>query len=639
MNNTNYQSHTMNFKINFTCFTVLTLLFSLSGLEAQISAGGTPFSFSEDFKLKFSNQPVETTVVPFFDLEKARAEDRSLGGTVRFAAPIQVDYSLENNGTWTVLENGDRIWRLKLYSGNALGIFVFYEDFYLPQGARFFMYNEAETQVFGAYTSRNNQPSGKFLTGMVDGETAVLEYFEPFSVRGQGIVDISRIYHAYDQDFIQPAGEGEFSVHASFGDALPCNVNVNCPVGDDWQEHKRGVVRYLRVFDEGMGWCSGSLINNTNEDETPYILSAYHCIAGYTPQLDVWRFDFNYETEGCNNPGSEPSYQSMLGCQYVSGREQTDFMLLELLEPVPFSYNARFNGWNRNDVTSPDTSTVIHHPHWDIKKISVDYHPSTIYPFSINWNNGVITPPNHHFQVFWDVGTSENGSSGASLFDENGYIVGQLHGGNTSCSVFQTFFGRFALSWDEGTTPETRLKDWLDPNNLGNITLEALEPVPHTVTISGKIEARTGQNMMGVEVTLSGDANETVFTDANGNYSFEVTEGGDYVITPRKTSDPDNGVSAFDIVLCMQHILLINPFTDPLQAIAGDANDSGSISAFDLVQIRQLILNITTEFPDSDSWRFVEESIIVNDITEDLPGQDFIGVKIGDVTGNANPND
>ncbi len=625
-------------KNRFIFFTVLILFCCLSKLTAQISDGGTPLSFSEDFQHKYFNHNIEAQVVPPFDLEKAREEDRAMNGTVRFAAPISVDYSLENYGTWTVLENGDRVWRLKLHAAAALGVFVYYEDFYMPSGGRLYMYNEDGSQVFGAYTSRNNKPSGKFLTGMIDGETAILEYYEPFYVKGQGIVDISRIYYAYEPDFIRPADNDEFSVHSGFGDALPCHVNINCSEGDNWQEHKRGVVRYLRVFDQGMGWCSGSLINNTNQDETPYILSAYHCIAGYTPQLDVWRFDFNYETDGCSNPTEEPTFQSMLGCQYVAGREQTDFMLLELLESVPSSYNARFNGWNRNDQTSPDTTTVIHHPQGDIRKISVDNDSSSIYPFSINWNNGVTTPPNHHFQVFWDAGTSENGSSGSCMFDENGYIVGQLHGGNTSCSTFQTFFGRFALSWDSGTTPDTRLKDWLDPNNLGNITLESLEPSPTSVLISGNIKARTGQNMEGVQVTLSGDESETTSTDANGNYSFEVMTGGNYVITPKKTSNPTNGVSVTDIVTCIQHILLINQFSDPLQIIAGDANNNGSISALDLVQIRQLILILITEFPDSDSWRFVEESIMINDISTDNPNQDFIGIKIGDVTGNADPN-
>ena len=151
----------MNLRI--TIFTALFLLFYTSKLSAQISAGGTPISFSEEFQSKYSDQKLETTIVPVFDLKRVKAEDRAMVGTVRFSAPIQVDYSLESIGTWTVLENGDRIWRAKLQSKNALGIFVFYEDFYLPGGAKFFMYNEDRTQVFGAYTSRNNSEERKIF--------------------------------------------------------------------------------------------------------------------------------------------------------------------------------------------------------------------------------------------------------------------------------------------------------------------------------------------------------------------------------------------------------------------------------------------------------------------------------------------
>ena len=102
---------------------------------------------------------------------------------------------------------------------------------------------------------------------------------------------------------------------------------------------------------------------------------------------------------------------------------------------------------------------------------------------------------------------------------------------------------------------------------------------------------------------------------------------------------PSNGVSAFDIVLTMQHILDSNPFNDPLQIIAGDANDSGNISAFDIVQTRQVILSILDEYPDSNSWRFLSESIMLNNVDADMPDQDFTGIKIGDVSGNADPND
>ena len=67
------------------------------------------------------------------------------------------------------------------------------------------------------------------------------------------------------------------------------------------------------VFQQGMGWCSGSLINNTRNDGTPYYLTAFHCQHGYTPYYHLWRFDFNYEAVGCDNPPSIPSFQPMIG--------------------------------------------------------------------------------------------------------------------------------------------------------------------------------------------------------------------------------------------------------------------------------------------------------------------------------------
>ena len=54
-----------------------------------------------------------------------------------------------------------------------------------------------------------------------------------------------------------------------------------------------------------------------------------------------------------------------------------------------------------------------------------------------------------------------------------------------------------------------------------------------------------------------------------------------------------------------KHILGVQAFDNPYQLIAADVNGSGTITAFDMVQIRQLILNITTEFSNSPSWKFV----------------------------------
>ena len=126
-----------------------------------------------------------------------------------------------------------------------------------------------------------------------------------------------------------------------------------------------------------------------------------------------------------------------------------------------------------------------------------------------------------------------------------------------------------------------------------------------------------------------------------------------YTIEAAKNQQPLNGVSTFDLVLISKHILGITEFDNPYQMIAADANNSGSITAFDMVQIRQLILNIKTEFTNNESWRFVDagyefttdqplaedfpEMIQIANLTEDME-MDFVAVKVGDVNGNASTN-
>ena len=127
--------------------------------------------------------------------------------------------------------------------------------------------------------------------------------------------------------------------------------------------------------------------------------------------------------------------------------------------------------------------------------------------------------------------------------------------------------------------------------------------------------------------------------------------GKNYTVQPSKLEDPLNGVTTFDLILISKHILGIEPFKSPYQYIAADINKSGSISAFDLVQMRQLILNIIPEFPNNESWRFVAndyqfttdnpadeaftETIAIGNLEDEWMEFDFVGVKVGDINGTA----
>jgi hypothetical protein len=109
------------------------------------------------------------------------------------------------------------------------------------------------------------------------------------------------------------------------------------------------------------------------------------------------------------------------------------------------------------------------------------------------------------------------------------------------------------------------------------------------------------------------------------------------------------------LVKISKHILNTESLDSPYKMIAADANNSGTITTLDLVQIRKLILFISDDFANNTSWRFVEaaytfpnannpwaeafpEVISINDVTTAELNNNFVAVKIGDVNGSAATN-
>jgi hypothetical protein len=126
-------------------------------------------------------------------------------------------------------------------------------------------------------------------------------------------------------------------------------------------------------------------------------------------------------------------------------------------------------------------------------------------------------------------------------------------------------------------------------------------------------------------------------------------------VTPTSELDPLNGVNTWDLVLISRHILGLDPLNTPYKLIAADANKSGTVTTFDIVELRKLILGTYTTLPNNSSWRFVDagqqftsndnpfadvirENISVAQIQASALSDDFIGVKVGDVDQTAVPN-
>jgi hypothetical protein len=447
---------------NLPWFVTFLFLFPLIS-TAQISQPGIPPSFElKDLK---SFVPVEQ--MPSVDVQALLEEDQIFDSIKdvpwRFGENISVGLNPNNSGVWELLPGNDRLWRLGVHSPGAYTINLTFDQYLLPPGAQLYVYSADRSFVIGAFTSLNNQEDGYFATTLVPGDSIFIEYFEPEGAAFPGELNLQTVTHAYRD----PMG-----VVKAFGDSGWCNLNVACPEAEGWEEQINSVVMLVSGSN---GFCTGVMINNTSNDATPFLLTANHCNPNPSTVV-VW---FNWQSETCTNPSSSPPHDAMSGSLMRARHNTSDFYLLELNQPVPQEYNPFFAGWNRS-LENAITETIIgiHHPRGDIKKFS--YADGGVQAASYLGNPGSGTT---HWRIVWSGGTTtEPGSSGSPIFDAQGRILGQLHGGYAACgNVLPDWYGRFGISWTGGGSPSNRLSDWLDPLGLNPDTWNGFDPFGEVV--------------------------------------------------------------------------------------------------------------------------------------------------------------
>ncbi|MEO0405508.1 MAG: hypothetical protein AAF193_11610, partial [Bacteroidota bacterium] len=333
----------------------------------------------------------------------------------------------------------------------------------------------------GPLGAEENNDHGRFMTNDMWGDAITVEYVQPPHVIGQPRLGIKGI--GYFFDYVNPPFELDPEARGSEA----CQVDVNCPEGLHWQFQRDAVVR-MRITDGGdIGLCSGAMVNTTAMDCRQYCLSALHCAPGVSDaDFGFLQFRFNYERQVGENwtftscsTSSFPSSHNRTGAIHLadsddysnfSGFQGSDFLLLEVEDDIPDSYVPFFAGWESQNLGSPE-GVGIHHPAGDIKKIS-RYDDQTLSVF--------VGAPGSHWEVTWEEtetshGTTEGGSSGSPLFNDERLIIGTLSAGLSACTNQGQFgpdepdwYGKMSYHWSNNPNPaDQKLKEWLDPMGLG----------------------------------------------------------------------------------------------------------------------------------------------------------------------------
>jgi hypothetical protein len=512
----------------------VSLLVSASLSFAQISIGGFPLSIKE--KLSTVQAPIYVYEAP--DWQKAalgnkQKADKGLITSYVIGLFTNTDIGFPESGSFTYLSDGRKIWKADINIEGAPGIGLYYDQFHLPKGVKYYISNESGKQVLGAYTTANNQ-DGAFANEAIQGHIAHLELDMDANVAIDDIafhIEKALVYYAsidylkqYENSVAKPT-DGDPDPYNLEGHSSTCEINAICPQGANYAIQRKATVQLIIPLDSSgqAGVCSGALINNTGNTPascTPYILTATHCDLANNNTVDAIPFKymlirFNFEKESCNSAAAATvstlnGVSLVARANYVNSTEphiNGDFMLLKPKAVIPDSWDAYLNGWNRSatipaHLDAPQKYIGFHHAAADIKKLFTDQ------DIDSNGEAGGSDGPGTHWAITSiDTGGVEQGSSGSSLFDKDGYTIGiaSVAGDpDNNCAVNskggQAFYMKYAAfsklsyDWDysvDGDSAYRKLKPWLDPINTGAITLNPVKancdvPTTGVTNVKGK---------------------------------------------------------------------------------------------------------------------------------------------------------
>ena len=481
-------------------------------LSAQVNSGVLPQSAVA--QLSEASVPQIDVATPDLVALQAKSEKSVMDGTpLKVAIVIPLQLTTNNAGIWEHTEDGYDIWRLRLHNAKALGCCALFERFQLPEGAQFFAYNSDKSLIYGPYTNEDNPTGEGYTSGLFAGGDVILEYVSPKRILNQNenpdILIAGYTFFYRSEGLPDNRISGTKDGDTGYGASQSCMININCSEGDNWRVQQKGVGRMLAYGVEGgaitAGWCSGTLINNTMGDGTPYFLTANHCAEGTTTQyFNYFEIYFHYECPYCTCT-SEPGMITYTGVTKIANspiQGGSDFLLLKLKNTTWSKLKNDglvLNGWSK--TASPSSSGVcIHHPAGDVKKIST-YNTTLTSGTFIESSTQETGATNAYWVVPWATTThgrsvTEGGSSGSPLFNNNGLVVGTLTGGSSTCSNpnAREFYGKMSYHWTSaGTTDNKRLQPWLDPVPLSQTTCPILDlnnsfyvlPAAHIFSVNG----------------------------------------------------------------------------------------------------------------------------------------------------------
>lgn len=401
---------------------------------------------------------------------------------------------------WTPLADGSQVAAVTISSEGARGIRIPAVVQSLPEGAILRFLADGQADAAEQYSAQDiraiaQRQAAAGTTGAAaqtihgpyfDGDRATLEIQVPAGADVNTVnVAVPRLQHLVQSVTDIVLNTDAVTKHTRhIGDADKqgnCHQDAMCSAPET---QRRAVAKYLvdgysydrktQQVVHGTGMCTGTLMNNTADDKTPYFATAWHCLSQQS-EADTVRSYWFFHSAACGQPKVNAAYQQLGdGAQLVYTQQPTDFTMLKLNAAAPAGayFSGSYTGGNDLNLSIEG----LHHPAGDLMKYSkgsitgwanVTFEQEDVNGQSYRTGNMTAHPATQatgtHIQVRWSEGTTLGGSSGSGLLrtmDGKRYLIGVLSGGRASCKYRQEpdWYGRFDRVWQDSPSVRSSLR-------------------------------------------------------------------------------------------------------------------------------------------------------------------------------------
>ena len=487
----------------------------MAGMDSSLSFGRRLRVAAFAVAMLLSALPAAAAAVERLQLDLKSLIRTGAASPAQFAVPVPHRVSAATQGSWTVA-HGIATWSYAVSVPGAVSLSFHAARAALPAGATLLVRGERTTTAYGA----GDLHRGQLWSRVQPGAALQFTLTVPAAARAQVLLEIASLqvgYRAIGPGVADHPYYRELLKKTAAAGNSSCVVNYECKVTAANAAPAAATVALLVA---NQFQCTGTLVNDVPGDNTPYLLTARHCITGQVDVSDdpaaaaeatTVYFD---ATSACGATlGSiyDPSIPMQAGAQTMV--EQQDAWLIRL-DQNPVVSDAQFAGFDASGAAVSGGYSVHHAEGFD-KQLTTWFGQAA--------KSTLVASFAPFLETVNQTGNIGSGASGSALFDQSNRVVGSLtYGRDTNdatgyqaCPVATppapngsngvADFTALAAVWNTvsdttSATGMTTIRSVLDPANTGTLT------TPSAPAAAVSLGASAGAQVYGQPLTLTWSA-------------------------------------------------------------------------------------------------------------------------------------